>query len=88
MTHFSSHLFLDAGKSDYPKALRVGLPKLKVGGLFIADNVLWSGKILDHRPDEETRGILSFTRSLKRNARLATVILPLRDGVSVSLKLR
>lgn len=81
-------LFLDADKRDYPKALRVGLPKLKVGGLFIADNVLWSGKILGSRPDAQTRGILSFTRNLKCNTRLATVILPLRDGVSVSLKLR
>ena len=79
-------IFLDADKKDYPLALKTGLPKLRPGGLFIADNVLWFGQVLDPHPDEDTRGILEFTRLIYRTPGLSSSIIPLRDGVSVSLK--
>jgi predicted O-methyltransferase YrrM len=80
-------IFNDIDKAQYPKALRKALPKLKKGGLFIADNVLWSGRILDKRPDTATAGIVTFNRMLFASKDLFTSIVPLRDGVSVSVKL-
>jgi len=79
-------IYLDADKKDYPLALKAALPKLRIGGLFIADNVLWSGKVLDQHPDENTKGILEFTRLIYSTPDLLSSIIPLRDGVSVSLK--
>ena len=81
-------IFLDADKARYPLALRAALPKLRRGGVFIADNVLWFGRVLNRRPNAETSGILEFTRLIQTDQRLATSILPIRDGVSVSLKIR
>ena len=81
-------IFLDADKRQYPAAFRAGLPKLRAGGLFVADNLLWFGGVLDPRPDADTRGILEFTRLIHQTPGLLSRIVPLRDGVSVSLKLR
>jgi predicted O-methyltransferase YrrM len=80
-------IFSDINKEQYPKTLRVVLPRLRRGGLFIADNVLWSGKILDKKPDTATAGILTFTRMLYAHNDLFTTIIPLRDGLSVSIRL-
>ena len=80
-------IFNDVDKTQYPSALKVALPKLRKGGLFISDNVLWSGRILDKKPDAATAGILTFTRMLFSTKELFTTIIPLRDGVSVSIKL-
>lgn len=80
-------IFCDLDKHQYPKALELGVPKLKKGGLFIADNVLWSGRILDEEDrSKPTEGIRLFTRMIYENPELFSTILPLRDGVSVSLK--
>ena len=80
-------IFLDIHKDKYPKALKKALPRLRKGGLLVADNSLWKGKIFDKRPDEETAGILTFNRMLYTSRDLFTSIVPLRDGVSISLKL-
>jgi predicted O-methyltransferase YrrM len=80
-------IFCDIDKHQYPRALEVGLPKLKRGGLFVADNTLWSGKVADpedHTPS--TEGIRTFTQMIYRNPELFSTIIPLRDGVSVSWK--
>ena len=79
-------IFLDADKARYPLALAAALPKLRRGGLFIADNVLWFGQVVEPRPDAETRGILEFTRRIFSTPGLTSTIIPLRDGISVSLK--
>ena len=79
-------IFLDVDKVDYPRAARLALPRLKSGGLFITDNVLWSGKLNKPNPDEETRAILEFNRFIYDSKELFTTILPIRDGVSVSIK--
>ncbi len=79
-------IFLDADKARYPLAFKAALPKLRRGGLFIADNVLWFGKVTASHPDAETRGILEFTRLIFATPGIASSILPLRDGLSVSLK--
>lgn len=79
-------IFNDIDKKEYPKGFRKAIPLLKKGGLFIADNVLWHGKILDRMPDTPTAGVLTFNR-LIFSKEIFTTMLPLRDGVSISLKL-
>ncbi len=80
-------IFCDIDKHQYPKALDLGLPRLKPGGLFVADNVLWSGKVLDEEDQSKaTQGIREFNRKIYEDRHLFTSIIPLRDGVSVSLK--
>jgi caffeoyl-CoA O-methyltransferase len=82
-------IFNDVDKHQYPDALRVALPKLRRGGLFITDNTLWSGKAA--RPaaadDAATRGVQEFNRLVYASNELYPVLIPLRDGVTVCRKL-
>jgi predicted O-methyltransferase YrrM len=81
-------IFNDVNKDQYPDALRVALPKLKRGGLFITDNTLWSGKAA--RPavadDAATLGVQEFNRLVYASKELYPVLIPLRDGVTVCCK--
>jgi len=79
-------IFNDVDKTDYPRVVRLALPRLKRGGLFITDNVLWSGKVAQPSPDAETKAILEFNRVTYESKELFTTILPIRDGVSVCVK--
>ncbi len=80
-------IFCDLDKHQYPRALELGIPRLKHGGLFVADNVLWSGRILDEEDKSKpTEGIRKFNQMVYQRPELFTTIIPLRDGVSVSLK--
>jgi caffeoyl-CoA O-methyltransferase len=82
-------IFNDVDKHQYPAALRVALPKLRRGGLFITDNTLWNGKAA--RPaapdDSQTLGVQEFNRLVSSAKDLYTVLLPMRDGVTVCQKL-
>ncbi len=80
-------VFNDIDKHQYPKAFRKAMPRLRKGGLLISDNVLWSGKILDRKPDADTAGILTYNRLIYSSKELFTTIIPMRDGVSISIKL-
>lgn len=80
-------VFLDLDKQRYPLAFRTALPKLRVGGLLIADNVLWFGSVVTEDPDPDVVGIKQFGRLLYDTPTIASTVIPLRDGVSVSLKL-
>lgn len=79
-------IFNDVDKTDYPRVLRLALPRLKSGGLFISDNVLWSGKVSKANPDAQTKAILEFNKLICESPHLFTTILPIRDGVSVCVK--
>ncbi len=79
-------IFNDIDKVDYPRGFRVALPRLKSGGLFITDNVLWSGKVSRPNPDPQTKAILEFNKLIYESKDLFTTILPIRDGVSVCVK--
>src|SRR5580700_8024730 len=79
-------IFNDVDKVDYPRVLRLALPRLRSGGLFITDNVLWSGKVAQPKPDAQTKAILEFNKLIYGSPELFTTILPLRDGVSVCVK--
>ena len=79
-------IFNDVDKEDYPRVVRLALPRLKSGGLFITDNVLWSGKVSRPNPDAQTKAILEFNKLIYDSKELFTTILPIRDGVSVCVK--
>lgn len=77
----------DIDKEDYPEAFHRAVPRLKKGGLLITDNVIWSGRIVENNPDKSTLAILEYNKLIYESPELWTTIIPLRDGVSVSLKL-
>jgi caffeoyl-CoA O-methyltransferase len=79
-------IFNDVDKTDYPRVFRLALPRLKSGGLFITDNVLWSGKLRQPNPDAQTKAILEFNKLICESPDLFTTILPIRDGVAVCVK--
>lgn len=80
-------IFCDLDKEDYPRALRLALPRLRKGGLLVADNVLWSGKVTQEKPEEaSTKAIQEFNHQLYGASKLFTTILPIRDGVAVAIK--
>jgi len=79
-------IFNDVDKEDYPRVFRLALPRLRKGGLFVTDNVLWSGKVAQKNPDQTTKAILEFNRLLYGSPDLFTTILPIRDGVAVAIK--
>jgi len=81
-------IFNDVDKEDYPRVLRLVSSRLRRGGLFITDNVLWSGRVTQAQPEEEsTRAILEFNRRLYGMQEFFTTVVPLRDGLAVALKL-
>jgi predicted O-methyltransferase YrrM len=81
-------IFNDVDKEDYPRVLRLALPRLRKGGLFVTDNVLWSGKVTQKNPAEaSTKAVQEFNRQLYAASGFFTTLIPLRDGVSVSIKL-
>jgi caffeoyl-CoA O-methyltransferase len=79
-------IFCDVNKPQYPAAFRAALPRLRRGGLLIADNVLWSGRVAGRAADDATRGIRRFNRLAYLSRDLFPVIVPLRDGVAVCRK--
>jgi len=81
-------IFNDVDKIQYPQVFRLALPRLRSGGLFIADNVLLSGRPAKPAPkrDARTRAIQEFNRLIYRSRELFTTIVPLRDGFAVCLK--
>ena len=82
-------VFIDADKTNYPIYLEMVLSKLRKGGVLIADNVLWSGKVLEHQQkstDSETNSIKLFNKLVKKEKDLETLLLPIRDGLMVCRK--
>lgn len=80
-------IFIDVDKEDYPRVLRLAVPRVKSGGLLVADNVLWHGRVAEKEPEmSSTRAIQEFNRLLYDARELFPVIIPLRDGVAVAVK--
>jgi caffeoyl-CoA O-methyltransferase len=80
-------IFNDVDKEDYPRVLRLVAPRLRKGGLFITDNVLWSGRVaVKGAADASTKAILEFNRKLYDSPEFYATILPIRDGLAVALK--
>jgi caffeoyl-CoA O-methyltransferase len=80
-------IFVDVDKHQYPSALERSLPRLRRGGLLVADNVLWSGLVAGRAKDISTRSIQAFNERMYGPKELFPVIVPLRDGVAVCRKL-
>ena len=81
-------IFIDIDKDGYPEALEAAAPRVKPGGFLLADNVLWSGRVVDSSVrDAATEGIREFNRRLFARADFRSAIVPLRDGVAIARKL-
>lgn len=80
-------IFIDADKSNYPNYLEHALRLLRVGGLAVFDNTLWSGRVLEENPESaDTRAIQALNRALKDDARVDLSLLPLGDGLTLCRK--
>ena len=79
-------IFIDADKKNYPNYLKIILPKLKKGAVILSDNVLWSGKVLESisKDDIETKALVNYNKLLNEHPKLETVLLPIRDGLTIS----
>ena len=82
-------VFIDIDKEGYPRALQAAAPRVRRGGYLIADNVLWSGKVVEESVrDAATEAIRQFNRTLFALSEYRTVIVPLRDGVAIARRER
>ena len=80
-------VFIDADKTSYPFYYEMVIDKLRTGGVLLADNVLWDGKVLqDHPKERDTQAIQAFNDLVQNDPRLRNVLLPLRDGLMVGIK--
>jgi predicted O-methyltransferase YrrM len=79
-------VFIDAEKKEYSRYFEAVLPKTKSGSIILSDNVLWSGKVIEplEPGDKATRALLEYNKSLKEDPRVETVLLPVRDGLTLS----
>jgi caffeoyl-CoA O-methyltransferase len=84
-TGYFDVIFIDVDKEGYPQALQAAAPRVRRGGYLLADNTLWSGKVVDAAvKDAATEGVRRFNRSLFSLQEFRTVIVPLRDGVAIA----
>lgn len=81
-------IFCDVDKEFYPAALELAETKLRAGGLLITDNALFHGRVLNAKPDATTRGVVEYNRAAFAADSLWTTILPVRDGLAVSWKIK
>jgi caffeoyl-CoA O-methyltransferase len=79
-------VFIDADKPNYPNYWEMVVPLMNKGGLILSDNVLWSGKVLEpvKANDKSTSVLLEYNKRVKEDPRTETVLLPIRDGLTVS----
>jgi len=79
-------VFIDADKSNYSNYFHMIIDKMNPGGLILSDNVLWSGKVIEaiSPKDIDTPALLEFNTLLNTDARVETIILPIRDGLTIS----
>ena len=81
-------VFIDADKANYPNYFEMIMDKLNPGGIILSDNVLWSGKVTEpvKADDIDTKALIEYNTLLKEDTRVETVILPIRDGLTISRK--
>lgn len=82
-------VFIDADKENYSEYLKMILPNMNKGAVLITDNILWHGKVvnLDKEIDYKTRKIVEFNKNLANESSLKSIIIPIRDGISIAVKL-
>ena len=81
-------VFIDADKTNYANYFNIIIEKLNPGGIILSDNVLWSGKVIEKvKPDDlDTKALIEYNTLLKEDSRIETVLLPIRDGLTISRK--
>ncbi|MFZ1806241.1 MAG: O-methyltransferase [Cyclobacteriaceae bacterium] len=80
-------VFIDADKEGYSLYYDLVIDKMEKGGFIMADNVLWSGKVLDTKPDKDTLAITQFNKKVSDDPRVEHVLMPIRDGIMVLRKI-
>lgn len=82
-------VFIDADKPNYSNYFHQIIDKLNPGGIILSDNVLWHGKVIEKLDpkDKSTKAVLNYNKLLKNDPRIETVVLPIRDGLTVSRKI-
>ena len=82
-------VFIDADKPNYVNYFHLIIDKLNPGGIILSDNVLWHGKVIEpvDAKDVSTNVVLEFNTLLKEDPRIETVLLPIRDGLTISRKI-
>lgn len=81
-------VFIDADKENYIRYYDLIFNIVPLGGYILADNVLWSGKVLDAKPDKDTKAIQDFNRKIQTDGRVENVLLPVRDGLMIVRKVK
>jgi caffeoyl-CoA O-methyltransferase len=79
-------VFIDADKPNYSNYFDLVIDKVRPGGFIIADNVLWSGKVLEAQKDENTQALHDYNVKILADDRVENILLPIRDGLMVSRK--
>jgi caffeoyl-CoA O-methyltransferase len=79
-------VFIDADKPNYCNYYNLVFDKVRPGGFIIADNVLWSGRVLDGEKDENTAALHEFNRMVLADERVSNVLLPIRDGLMILIR--
>lgn len=81
-------VFIDADKINYANYYDLVLPKLKIGGFIMADNVLWSGKVVEEKKDKDTAALVDFSKKVQNDERVENVMLSVRDGILLVRKVK
>ncbi|MBX2964112.1 MAG: class I SAM-dependent methyltransferase [Cyclobacteriaceae bacterium] len=81
-------VFIDADKENYTRYYDLVFDLVPLGGYILTDNVLWSGKVLNEKPDKDTRSIQEFNRKVQLDERVENLLLPVRDGIMIAHKVR
>ena len=87
LPHPFDFVFIDAGKKDYAAHFDLVIDKVSPGGIILADNVLWSGKVAEKKLDKATKVLHDFNEKIQQDDRVENVLLPIRDGLMVIRKL-
>ena len=80
-------VFIDADKENYSHYFDLVFDKLSVGGYIIADNVLWSGKVVEAVQDQETKALVAYSKKVQQDKRVENMLMPIRDGLMICRKL-
>jgi len=82
-------VFIDADKKNYVNYYDLVFDKVRKGGFIIADNVLWSGKVVENKPkvDEDTKSIMAYNNKITNDPRVENVLVPIRDGLMIACKI-
>lgn len=86
--HANDVVFIDIDKDGYPEAWELARKRVRVGGLVVTDNTLWHGKVLRKARDADTKAVKEYNRLAFTDEDFLSTLMPIRDGVAVSLRLR